>query len=130
MNSNLTILIMHTKVWHVPMDPVRFSSGGHFFHQQFFRVLDLFIHQHIHANPVCVCVWISICQFFSMFNLSLSCSQEMKQQYEIQRLSLEEQRSRMQQQLDTFREELTAKLNIANQEVRKHTILYSEHGVL
>ncbi|GAA6101926.1 protein FAM184A isoform X2 [Tachysurus ichikawai] len=42
---------------------------------------------------------------------------EMKQQYEIQRLSLEEQRSRMQQQLDTFREELTAKLNIANQEV-------------
>lgn len=51
----------------------------------------------------------------------------MKQQYEIQRLSLEEQRSRMQQQLDTFREELTAKLNIANQEVR-HTILYSKHG--
>ncbi|XP_053488909.1 protein FAM184A [Ictalurus furcatus] len=42
---------------------------------------------------------------------------EMKQQFEIQRLSLEEQRSRMQQQLDTFREELTAKLNIANQEV-------------
>ncbi|KAK2843074.1 hypothetical protein Q7C36_011289 [Tachysurus vachellii] len=42
---------------------------------------------------------------------------EMKQQYEIQHLSLEEQRSRMQQQLDTFREELTAKLNIANQEV-------------
>lgn len=52
----------------------------------------------------------------------------MKQQFEIQRLSLEEQRSRMQQQLDTFREELTAKLNIANQEVRKHTLLYSKHG--
>lgn len=52
----------------------------------------------------------------------------MKQQYEIRRLSLEEQRSRMQQQLDTFREELTAKLNIANQEVHKHTLLYSKHG--
>lgn len=53
----------------------------------------------------------------------------MKQQYEIRRLSLEEQRSRMQQQLDTFREELTAKLNIANQEVQKHTALYSMHHV-
>lgn len=53
----------------------------------------------------------------------------MKQQYEIQRLSLEEQRSRMQQQLDTFREELTAKLNIANQEVRKHTLFHIKHGV-
>lgn len=51
--------------------------------------------------------------------------QEMKQQYEIQHLSLDEQRSRMQQQLDTFREELTAKLNIANQEVRKHTLFSS-----
>ncbi|XP_062863854.1 protein FAM184A [Trichomycterus rosablanca] len=42
---------------------------------------------------------------------------EMKQQYEIQRLSLVEQRSRVQQQLDTLREELSAKLSIANQEV-------------
>ncbi|KAL6477339.1 hypothetical protein MHYP_G00131740 [Metynnis hypsauchen] len=42
---------------------------------------------------------------------------EMRQQYEIRRLSLEEQRNHLQQQLDTLREELTAKLNIANQEV-------------
>uniref|UniRef100_W5LNW8 Family with sequence similarity 184 member Aa n=1 Tax=Astyanax mexicanus TaxID=7994 RepID=W5LNW8_ASTMX len=42
---------------------------------------------------------------------------EMRQQYEIRRLSLEEQRNHLQQQLDTLREELTAKLNITNQEV-------------
>lgn len=45
----------------------------------------------------------------------------MKEQYEIRRLSLDDQRGRMQQQLDTFREELTAKLNIANREVQKYT---------
>lgn len=42
---------------------------------------------------------------------------EMGQEYEIQRLSLEEQRNRLQQQLDNLKEELSAKLNIANQEV-------------
>ncbi|XP_030644009.1 protein FAM184A [Chanos chanos] len=42
---------------------------------------------------------------------------EMRQQFEIQRLSLEEQRNHLQQQVETLREELTAKLNIANQEV-------------
>uniref|UniRef100_A0AAR2JSP8 Protein FAM184A/B N-terminal domain-containing protein n=1 Tax=Pygocentrus nattereri TaxID=42514 RepID=A0AAR2JSP8_PYGNA len=49
--------------------------------------------------------------------LWVPCAQEMRQQYEIRRLSLEEQRNHLQQQLDTLREELTAKLNIANQEV-------------
>ncbi|XP_046886807.1 protein FAM184A isoform X1 [Hypomesus transpacificus] len=42
---------------------------------------------------------------------------EMGQEYEIQRLSLEEQRNRLQLQLDNLKEELSAKLNIAHQEV-------------
>uniref|UniRef100_A0AAX7USM8 Protein FAM184A/B N-terminal domain-containing protein n=1 Tax=Astatotilapia calliptera TaxID=8154 RepID=A0AAX7USM8_ASTCA len=37
--------------------------------------------------------------------------------FEIKRLSLEEQRDRLQQQLDNLKEELSAKLNMANQEV-------------
>ncbi|KAK1793134.1 hypothetical protein P4O66_011540, partial [Electrophorus voltai] len=51
---------------------------------------------------------------------------EMRQQYEIRRLSLEEQRNHLQQQLDTLREELTAKLNIANQEVSHLKELFKE----
>uniref|UniRef100_A0A8C2E0C1 Zgc:85722 n=1 Tax=Cyprinus carpio TaxID=7962 RepID=A0A8C2E0C1_CYPCA len=39
------------------------------------------------------------------------------QQFDIRRLSLEEQRNHLQQQLETIREELTTKLNMANQEV-------------
>uniref|UniRef100_A0A3Q1J0W9 Protein FAM184A/B N-terminal domain-containing protein n=1 Tax=Anabas testudineus TaxID=64144 RepID=A0A3Q1J0W9_ANATE len=39
------------------------------------------------------------------------------QEFEIKRLSLEEQRDRLQQQLDNLKEELSAKLNMANQEV-------------
>uniref|UniRef100_A0A671STU6 Protein FAM184A-like n=1 Tax=Sinocyclocheilus anshuiensis TaxID=1608454 RepID=A0A671STU6_9TELE len=39
------------------------------------------------------------------------------QQFDIRRLSLEEQRNHLQQQLETTREELTTKLNMANQEV-------------
>uniref|UniRef100_A0A087XHH3 Family with sequence similarity 184 member Aa n=1 Tax=Poecilia formosa TaxID=48698 RepID=A0A087XHH3_POEFO len=44
-------------------------------------------------------------------------AQKMSQEFEIKRLSLEEQRDRLQQQLDNLKEELTAKLNMANQEV-------------
>lgn len=42
----------------------------------------------------------------------------MSQEFEIKRLSLEEQRDRLQQQLDNLKEELSAKLNMSNQEVR------------
>ncbi|KAM4538110.1 protein FAM184A isoform 3-T3 [Fundulus diaphanus] len=42
---------------------------------------------------------------------------KMSQEFEIKRLSLEEQRDRLQQQLDNLKEELTAKVNMANQEV-------------
>ncbi|XP_063080167.1 protein FAM184A [Engraulis encrasicolus] len=42
---------------------------------------------------------------------------DMAQQYEIRRLSLEEQRNHLQQQLENLREELSAKVGIANQEV-------------
>lgn len=50
----------------------------------------------------------------------------MSQEFEIKRLSLEEQRDRLQQQLDNLKEELSAKLNMANQEVRnvKSTLLW------
>ncbi|CDQ90741.1 unnamed protein product [Oncorhynchus mykiss] len=44
---------------------------------------------------------------------------EMGQEFEIRRLSLEEQKNCLQQQLDNLKKELSAKLNIANQEVRK-----------
>lgn len=44
--------------------------------------------------------------------------QKMSQEFEIKRLSLEEHRDRLQQQLDNLKEELSAKLNMANQEVR------------
>ncbi|XP_035984351.1 protein FAM184A isoform X3 [Fundulus heteroclitus] len=42
---------------------------------------------------------------------------KMSQEFEIKRLSLEEQRDRLQQQLDNLKEELAAKVNMANQEV-------------
>uniref|UniRef100_A0A8C8J7Q0 Protein FAM184A/B N-terminal domain-containing protein n=1 Tax=Oncorhynchus tshawytscha TaxID=74940 RepID=A0A8C8J7Q0_ONCTS len=42
---------------------------------------------------------------------------EMGQEFEIRRLSLEEQKNCLQQQLDNLKKELSAKLNIANQEV-------------
>ncbi|XP_074521022.1 protein FAM184A isoform X1 [Halichoeres trimaculatus] len=42
---------------------------------------------------------------------------KLSQEFEIKRLSLEEQRDRLQQQLDNLKEELSAKLNMANQEV-------------
>uniref|UniRef100_A0A3P8UNW4 Family with sequence similarity 184 member Aa n=1 Tax=Cynoglossus semilaevis TaxID=244447 RepID=A0A3P8UNW4_CYNSE len=42
---------------------------------------------------------------------------KMSQEFEIKRLSLEEQRDCLQQQLDNLKEELSAKLNMANQEV-------------
>lgn len=47
----------------------------------------------------------------------LCSSQKMSQEFDIKRLSLEEQRDRLQQQLDNLKEELSAKLNMANQEV-------------
>lgn len=47
-----------------------------------------------------------------------SALQKLSQEFEIKRLSLEEQRDRLQQQLDNLKEELSAKLNMANQEVR------------
>lgn len=46
--------------------------------------------------------------------------QKMSQEFEIKRLSLEEQRDRLQHQLDNLKEELSAKLNMANQEVKEH----------
>ncbi|CAL8309259.1 unnamed protein product [Merluccius merluccius] len=42
---------------------------------------------------------------------------KMRQEFEIKRLSLEEQRDRLQQQLDNLKEELSAKVNMADQEV-------------
>uniref|UniRef100_A0A4W5N0C0 Family with sequence similarity 184 member A n=1 Tax=Hucho hucho TaxID=62062 RepID=A0A4W5N0C0_9TELE len=45
------------------------------------------------------------------------CLQEMEQQFERERLSLEEQKNHLRQQLDSLREELAAKLEQANQEV-------------
>uniref|UniRef100_A0A7N8X4V5 Uncharacterized LOC113127602 n=1 Tax=Mastacembelus armatus TaxID=205130 RepID=A0A7N8X4V5_9TELE len=42
---------------------------------------------------------------------------EDREEFEIKHLSLEEQRDRLQQQLDNLKEELSAKLNMANQEV-------------
>ncbi|XP_036405058.1 protein FAM184A isoform X1 [Megalops cyprinoides] len=44
---------------------------------------------------------------------------EMEQRFENERLSLEEQKNRLRQQLDSLREELTANLNTANQEVSR-----------
>lgn len=49
----------------------------------------------------------------------LSPLQKMSQEFEIKRLSLEEQRDRLQQQLDNLKEELSAKINMANQEVQQ-----------
>uniref|UniRef100_A0A674PIY8 Family with sequence similarity 184 member Aa n=1 Tax=Takifugu rubripes TaxID=31033 RepID=A0A674PIY8_TAKRU len=43
--------------------------------------------------------------------------EKLSQEFEIKLLSLEEQRNRLQQQLDNLKEELSAKLNMANQEV-------------
>lgn len=57
-------------------------------------------------------LWLFLNVFFSFL-----LSQEMRQQFDIRRLSLEEQRNHLQQQLETIREELTTKLNMANQEV-------------
>lgn len=54
--------------------------------------------------------------FLNVF-FSFLFSKEMRQQFDIRRLSLEEQRNHLQQQLETIREELTTKLNMANQEV-------------
>lgn len=56
----------------------------------------------------------------SLLSLALppSSLQKLSQEFEIKRLSLEEQRDRLQQQLDNLKEELSAKLNMANQEVR------------
>ncbi|XP_058880493.1 protein FAM184A-like isoform X2 [Acipenser ruthenus] len=44
---------------------------------------------------------------------------EMEQQFEKERLSLEEHKNRLRQQLENLREELTAKLSTANQEVSR-----------
>ncbi len=49
----------------------------------------------------------------------------MSQEFEIKRLSLEEQRDRLQQQLDNLKEELSAKLNMSNQEVRSTKCTWS-----
>ena len=53
----------------------------------------------------------------------------MSQEFEIKRLSLEEQRDRLQQQLDNLKEELSAKLNMANQEVRDVELAPLENNV-
>ncbi len=53
----------------------------------------------------------------------------MSQEFEIKRLSLEEQRDRLQQQLDNLKEELTAKLNMANQEVQNANSTCSESWI-
>ncbi|KAG5846652.1 hypothetical protein ANANG_G00117260 [Anguilla anguilla] len=51
---------------------------------------------------------------------------EMEQRFESERLSLEEQKNRLGQQLDSLREELTAKLDTANQEVNRLQELVKE----
>lgn len=43
--------------------------------------------------------------------------QELEQQFEKERLSLEEQKTMLRQQLDELKEELTSKLTAANEEV-------------
>lgn len=48
--------------------------------------------------------------------------QEMEHQFEKERSSLEEQKNRLREQLESLREELTAKLNMANSEVRASRI--------
>lgn len=63
------------------------------------------------------------CFSFSNVFFSFLFSQEMRQQFDIRRLSLEEQRNHLQQQLETIREELTTKLNMANQEVHIQQLL-------
>lgn len=69
--------------------------------------------------------------FLHVFHLChLLCSllfQKMSQEFEIKRLSLEEQRDRLQQQLDNLKEELTAKVNMANQEVGTFHFLHISH---
>lgn len=64
-----------------------------------------------------------LAHLFALFHrlFSLPSLQKMSQEFEIKRLSLEEQRDRLQQQLDNLKEELSAKLNMANQEVRNAT---------
>lgn len=69
------------------------------------------------ASPFIPCVDVNTfpsSSFFFFFPL-----QKMSQEFEIKRLSLEEQRDRLQQQLDNLKEELSAKLNMANQEVQR-----------
>ncbi|XP_033872821.3 protein FAM184A-like isoform X2 [Acipenser ruthenus] len=57
---------------------------------------------------------------------------EMEQQFEKERLSLEEQENRLRQQLENLREELTAKLSTANQEVSRlqELVKKSEQGLV
>ena len=61
--------------------------------------------------------WFSFFLFFCSHASFLLVFQKMSQEFEIKRLSLEEQRDRLQQQLDNLKEELSAKLIMANQEV-------------
>uniref|UniRef100_A0A673ZLS7 Family with sequence similarity 184 member A n=1 Tax=Salmo trutta TaxID=8032 RepID=A0A673ZLS7_SALTR len=67
--------------------------------------------------------WISATGDWSFF---VVCLQEMEQQFERERLSLEEQKNHLRQQLDSLREELAAKLEQANQEVLRLQELVKE----
>lgn len=49
--------------------------------------------------------------------ISVCSPQELEQQFERERLSLEEHKTLLRQQLDELREELTSKLTAANEEV-------------
>lgn len=62
--------------------------------------------------------------------LCVFCSpwQELEQQFERERLSLEEQKMLLRQQLEALREELTAKLTAANEEVTPPTLGHSENS--
>lgn len=76
-----------------------------------YQITNYFTLLHMHRAS-----WIQWCHLFVLPSL-----QKLSQEFEIKRLSLEEQRNRLQQQLDNLKEELSAKLNMANQEVRCKT---------
>ena len=72
------------------------------------------LHHELHTDPETSPLPTS-CLFHP--NCLLIGPQEMEQRFERERLSLEEQKTLLRQQLDELREELTSKLNQANQEV-------------
>lgn len=73
------------------------------------------------------CWWSLTCLAHSFWQVCVSDHplQELEQQFERERLSLEEQKTLLRQQLEELREELTSKLTAANEEVGHQTSLIS-----